>query len=355
MSYLFAISLCLSLLISSLLFFTKEKTSANYTLLVFFLLASFNIAYIFSKYLLGPSLYIPIISELNATFPIVYALLLYVYAKEIILPEFSIAKLLPKLLVGFFAYLFIYCCVRHLIDDPTKILASLIYLLKPIINIIVIAKLWLFISTLSKTGFWNEKNKHFKLWLQWLAIGGLFICCLSMVGYVLQAYYPDMRISYGDFWICAFLSIYFFSLSIIAFSNSTVFQRHWIPKPLKSLLVDHQTGEIQLFEELKSYVELKKPYLDPDLSIAKLAEQVDLPTSKLSRLINQYGNATFFEFINSYRVEEVKSMIHDQQNAHLSLLGIALDSGFNNKASFNRTFKKYTGMTPSQFQKQNIS
>ena len=100
----------------------------------------------------------------------------------------------------------------------------------------------------------------------------------------------------------------------------------------------------------------EKPYKDPDLSLSKLATQLHLSTNQLSQVINQFYQKNFYDFINSYRIEEVKlSMINGAVKRH-TLLGIALESGFNSKATFNRFFKKYTGITPSQFLKdQNTS
>ena len=62
-------------------------------------------------------------------------------------------------------------------------------------------------------------------------------------------------------------------------------------------------------------------------------------------------NISFFDFINSYRVEEVKKQLADTAMANRNILGIALDCGFNSKATFNTAFKKFTGMTPSAYQK----
>jgi len=62
----------------------------------------------------------------------------------------------------------------------------------------------------------------------------------------------------------------------------------------------------------------------------------------------------FFEFINQYRVNEVKAKITDPAYENLSLLGIAFESGFNTKSAFNRVFKKITGFTPGEYKKHQI-
>jgi len=69
----------------------------------------------------------------------------------------------------------------------------------------------------------------------------------------------------------------------------------------------------------------------------------------MSYLVNAGFGKNFNDFINSYRVEEVKRKVNDPATAHLSLLGVAFDCGFNSKATFNRAFKKLTGMAPWTF------
>jgi AraC-like DNA-binding protein len=71
----------------------------------------------------------------------------------------------------------------------------------------------------------------------------------------------------------------------------------------------------------------------------------------LSNIINRHFACNFFEFINSYRVEEAKAMLADATLANKSMLDIMLDVGFNSKATFNTLFKKKTGMTPSEYRK----
>ncbi len=103
--------------------------------------------------------------------------------------------------------------------------------------------------------------------------------------------------------------------------------------------------------KIRQYMDDEKPYLDADISLPELSEKMNIPSHHLSRVINEKLNLNFFDFINQYRVEEVKSRINDPQYEHLSILGIAFDSGFNTKSAFNRVFKKMTGMTPSEFRR----
>lgn len=95
----------------------------------------------------------------------------------------------------------------------------------------------------------------------------------------------------------------------------------------------------------------EKPFLDPALSLKSLADQLNIHPNKLSWLINEYFAQNFNEFINGHRLETFMAMSRDPANSHLSLLGLAFESGFNSKTVFNAFFKKATGMTPSAWLK----
>ncbi|HLL44842.1 MAG TPA: helix-turn-helix transcriptional regulator [Segetibacter sp.] len=95
-------------------------------------------------------------------------------------------------------------------------------------------------------------------------------------------------------------------------------------------------------------------YINSDLTLSQLSEKLGIPSYQTSELINRYYRGSFFDFINSSRIEEVKKRLTDPALLHFSILGIAMDCGFNSKSSFNTAFKKYTGMTPSEYRKKNI-
>ncbi|HZW77050.1 MAG TPA: helix-turn-helix domain-containing protein [Flavobacteriaceae bacterium] len=103
------------------------------------------------------------------------------------------------------------------------------------------------------------------------------------------------------------------------------------------------------FLMVERFMDAQKPFLDPDLTLPALADGLNVSTHHLSQVINEKHGSNFFDYINRYRVEEVKRKIQMEQYQNYSLLGIALESGFNSKSSFNRVFKQVTGITPSQF------
>ncbi len=119
-----------------------------------------------------------------------------------------------------------------------------------------------------------------------------------------------------------------------------------------SSLTDKQRSKEEIEtvrNQLLDYMSDKKPYLDPELNLKQLSEQLNLTRSQLSEVINAGFGKNFNDFINEYRIEAVKQMLQEGQQNKLSLLGIAFDCGFNSKATFNRVFKKLNGTSPTEF------
>ncbi|WP_341842331.1 helix-turn-helix domain-containing protein [Chitinophaga caseinilytica] len=108
---------------------------------------------------------------------------------------------------------------------------------------------------------------------------------------------------------------------------------------------------VLLFENLRRFMQENRPYLDPELTHTALADLLGVKRHHLSQVINAHSGGSYFDFVNGYRVEAVKRMLADPRNHHLSILGIAMECGFQNKATFNAAFRKMTGTTPSAWQK----
>lgn len=107
----------------------------------------------------------------------------------------------------------------------------------------------------------------------------------------------------------------------------------------------------QQVSDLNDYMNSEQPYLNPDLSIESLANQLKMPTKELSTLINHHIGQHFFKFINSYRIIKAQSMLRNPKLTDLSVLQILYEVGFNSKSSFNTYFKQTTGQTPSAYRK----
>lgn len=126
------------------------------------------------------------------------------------------------------------------------------------------------------------------------------------------------------------------------------------PEEVKSKYQNSNLQEGQkdkYLEKLIDYMESKKPFLDPELFITEFSEQVNIPSYYVSQLINEKLEVNFLDFVNGYRIDEVKSKLADSKLNHYTIITLAYESGFNSKTAFYSAFKKHVGSTPSQFRK----
>jgi ligand-binding sensor domain-containing protein/AraC-like DNA-binding protein len=150
-----------------------------------------------------------------------------------------------------------------------------------------------------------------------------------------------------------------FYLSLLALTGSTAAgllfyrrrkaRRRREDRYKSSLLSDEMT--VEYIVRLEQGMKLGKLYLDPDLTLAKLAESAAIPAKHLSQIINERYELNFNDFINRQRVEEAKRKLVDPAAREFKLLRIAFESGFNSKSVFNSAFRKNTGLSPSEFRK----
>jgi AraC-like DNA-binding protein len=148
-----------------------------------------------------------------------------------------------------------------------------------------------------------------------------------------------------------------FSLSIFGLGYKGLFQKGLFPQPAETaaelmpmdvpLTATYKNEEG--IERLIKFIDETKPYLDPDLTLTQLADALGLGRNQLSEMINAGLGINFYDFINKYRVEEVKHLLDDRKKQHIKIIAIAFEAGFPSKSSFNNIFKKYTGLTPSEY------
>ncbi|MFZ1519745.1 MAG: AraC family transcriptional regulator [Ignavibacteriaceae bacterium] len=111
----------------------------------------------------------------------------------------------------------------------------------------------------------------------------------------------------------------------------------------------------EIHHKLVFIMQSEKLYKNPTLTLSELARRLDVQSNHLSQIINSIEKKNFFDYINSLRIEEFKSIVTFPENRKFTLLYLALECGFNSKTSFNRNFKKVTNLSPSEYlNKQNI-
>lgn len=119
----------------------------------------------------------------------------------------------------------------------------------------------------------------------------------------------------------------------------------------ETLETENKPDETKIFqiEQLKNFMVIKEPFLNPSLTIQELADQVNIPVRELSVLINHHINQHFFDFVNEYRVKKAMTLLKDPTKKEYTVLEILYEVGFNSKSSFHTSFKKYTNQTPTAF------
>jgi len=113
--------------------------------------------------------------------------------------------------------------------------------------------------------------------------------------------------------------------------------------------LDQSTAKL-LEEALATLMNTRRPYLDNDLSLAKLSSLMEVRTHQLSELLNRHMEVKFYDYVNRYRVDAAINLLESDTQG-LSILDIAFEAGFNNKNTFYRMFRERTGVTPSQYRK----
>jgi len=135
--------------------------------------------------------------------------------------------------------------------------------------------------------------------------------------------------------------------------GSTVISKNKDIKAETKLVSEEKVKELK--DMILKYMVVEKPYLSSTITLRTLSSMLNLSPNILSWVVNEGFEKNFNEFINLYRLEYFKKLILDQGNQHISIIGLAYESGFNSKTVFNTFFKKNEGMTPKAYQKSLIN
>ena len=202
-----------------------------------------------------------------------------------------------------------------------------------------------------------------KITLRWLL--GLSITFYT--GYVVMFIFGGIDILVGfmpfDPYEISFISLTLltFLFGVFGFHQPSIFEevvRYNInvkPLELEPDLKKYQRSGLKnkdvsdLVNKIRKFMVIEKPYLDRELSIYDLSNQLKISKHTLSEVINEHMGMNFYNLVNEYRIKEVKERMESDDYRQLTILAIAYDSGFNSKSSFNTIFKEKTGQTPSEY------
>jgi AraC-like DNA-binding protein len=195
--------------------------------------------------------------------------------------------------------------------------------------------------TYANQGFSNGALKlyNWRKKISWAFAGYTF----SFLSYFILVWTGTLKIEY-DYMISVMSAFFIYFIGYHGFQHQEIFRLFEAGRYEKSALTS--TASSAILATLRHHMETERPFLDSSLRLTDLADSLNFPQHYISQVINDLGGKNFADFINGYRIEEAKRLLLDEQK---KILHIAFDSGFNNKASFNNAFKRFTGMAPSEF------
>ena len=349
-----------------LLFFRKGAVAANRVLALLTLLFSYDIFY----YVYNWSQWNFRFIHLNATaepFPYLYGPLAYIYLVLLEKGKCKAVHLLhfiPFVIsVWYYSHFillntqakeaFLTRLVEAKAGPTSNLLSAVIHFGKPVslvIYALLVIKLYF--------GDSSQLNRHStdpeKIKNRWLLNVTLFylVFASAYAAYYILSLTGLLKPAY-DYAIAVVMAISIYAIAYHGLKQPAIFFE--IASLQKTKYA--KTGLSDSFSErvktrLLSLLELEKPYLNGNLRVQDLANMLNISSHQLSQVINREFGQVFSDFINSYRVETAKRKLADPGLEIDKILKIAFESGFNNKASFNTVFRKFTSMSPSAYRKK---
>jgi AraC-like DNA-binding protein len=215
----------------------------------------------------------------------------------------------------------------------------------------VLAKRWLDQHPPVGKGYEAERQQQNVRWLsQFLMVLLVFqgIWLVHLVPYIIPGTRSALLDKFGWYpiYIPLAIMIYWLGLKGYLHSRSNTVE----PATRKGSATALPTGVVnQVVDSLARAMGADTLYLDPELTVEKVGRHLQLPAKTISFVLNQYCQKSFSTFVNEYRVEAVKQRLTDPASEHLTLTGIAFECGFNSQATFQRTFKQMTGVSPREY------
>jgi AraC-like DNA-binding protein len=295
--------------------------------------------------------------------------ILYWYTQSLIYKDFrlrpeSLLHLLPALLYPFYMYIFYYR-----LDHATKevmLIEQSILVASPFFEIllwlqrcsvIIYGILCLYQLLQYRVHLKNNYSSIEKIDFSWLGllIGGFltawFWVLLTQIiaGTSVPLSISDSMGIIGNYLIFILInSLVFYSLV-----HSDVFEG----VSLKSQARRADDGEPiapEHVESLDRIMREEKPYLEPNITLERLADRLRISPRLLSAVINRHFKQNFFEFINYHRVERAKELLTSEEFRHHTILDLMAEAGFNSKSASNRFFKKFADMTPTEYRQKHV-
>lgn len=307
---------------------------------------------------IGLSTYIPNWSRWPLQFSLAFGPLIYFYVFKITRPQYQFRY---KHLLHFVPLLLELGTQLWAISESSKTgkatYDALIYQqINPVLQVLVFIStiIYLYASHKQIENFYHRvkftNGDRYRYQMRWLhqQLGGFGMLWFCWVLFAVAGwfFYPNQLSDHAWYPFYLLLSIMAIGTAGTAFLRPEVDLQSIAPPVYKPAPPEESK---QKGTWLKKVLKANRYYQDPELNLRSLAEKLDLHPNELSRIVNTVLKKSFNDLINECRVAEVARKMHDPAYDHLTLLGIAFESGFNSKTTFNRTFKQLTGKSPAEY------
>lgn len=372
--------LIFQLIFISVFLFTSDKGKAVSNLLfgLFFLALGLNLI---DSFLLLKRVYFdhPGFALWGSNLALVFGPLLYLYFRSLVIKDFSFRKKYLLHFVPFLAFFLTALIPYHQLsyDRKVQLLESVISRKLPpyvyAISVLIYGQflLYLFASLRLLKRYRRALGEKFSsvqqknyTWLNYVIIYFLVFLGVGLInGFI------DLTPWANYYYLILFLLI----ATLFGFINQVLFKAMRNPDVFAGLPEEEirepvaaetnrkyaysslsQPDKEMIRHKLIDHMKKEKPFLEPELTLEQLASQLEIKPKMLSQVINESMNQNFFDFINSYRIEEAKKLLTRPKDKKITVLEVMYEVGFNSKSSFNTIFKKSTGITPSEFKKANL-
>lgn len=180
------------------------------------------------------------------------------------------------------------------------------------------------------------------------------IWLIHLVPYIIPALRGPLLDKFGWYPIYIPIAVMIYWLGLKGYLHSRNSSVAVLGRKISATFVPAETVEKAL-RSLTTAMQTDKLYLDPELTVEKIGRHTQLPPKTVSFVLNQHLQKSFSTFVNQYRIEAVKQQLTNPANEHLTLTGIAFECGFNSQATFQRTFKQMTGVSPKEYTNRQAS
>ena len=262
---------------------------------------------------------------------------------------------------------------EEMLPDPASYIRIIIRIVRNVQMIIYyfLARRTLISYQKSIHHLFSEISQINLAWVRWLINGYLFLIISLLILFYFVVRYPDqfeLLIVINT----TIITPYIYLITFKGISQPTLWQiqpdlnketvekemhkaeeieihimNDEMPRPSKAGLSGDKIEEI--VKKIILMMEQEKLYLETDLTLQQLADKLQVPNYQVSQAINDGMKKNFYDLVNGYRVEEAKRLLLDPKNKNFTILSMGFEAGFNSKTTFNTVFKKFTGLTPTEY------